>query len=116
MKGSNVEFIIRYSRLPDEQRSLTVRSADAVTRIVTADWVAISHSVMTCDDPRAPTQLFNVCFMADDGSCVLFASFDALDVAMNRVRQVAGVAHDKWRPCHVETRSDGVGVRWIDVV
>jgi len=71
---------------------------------------------MTCDDPRAPTQLFNVCFMADDGSCVLFASFDALDVAMNRVRQVAGVAHDKWRPCHVETRSDDVGVRWIDVV
>jgi len=95
MEGSNVEFIIRYSRLPDKQRSLTVLSADAVTRIITADWVAISHSVMTSDDPRAPTQLFNVYFMTDDGSCVLFASFDALDVAMNRVSRVAGVGHDK---------------------
>jgi len=51
MKGSNVEFIIRYSRLPDEQRSLTVRSADAVTRIVTADWVAI---FTFCYDVRRP--------------------------------------------------------------
>ena len=116
MEGSNVEFIIRYSRLADQRRSLPISSADAVTRIITADWVAISHSVMTSDDPRAPTQLFNVYFMTDDGSCVLFASYDAVDVAMERVRRAAGVAQDEWRPCHVEIKSDDVGVRWSDVV
>jgi len=43
------------------------------------------------------------------------ASFDTVDVAMERVNLVAGVEADEWRSCRVEITSDDINVRWSDV-
>jgi hypothetical protein len=110
----NAEFIVRCSRLRDERKSLRFLSTDIDTPIM-ADWVAISHSVVKSNDPRVPRDNFNVYFMTDDGKCSAMASFDTIDVAMDRVSIVAGVEGHEWRPCRVEITSDDISVRWSDV-
>ena len=100
------EFLIRYVRLREALKPIPVLAGDSPEPIK-ADWVGLSHAVLKLPKRSDEIESYILNFYREDGELLEALQFDALDIALDQAKAIAGIDPSEWRACNIAVPDDG---------